>query len=104
MRGKYYGCGIVVPAALQVFRVLDLGSGSGRDVYLISQLVGLEGEVVGVDIDPDEQLATANAYIDWHMRQFGYARSNVTFLKGYIEKLGELGSPRRASTWSCRTA
>jgi arsenite methyltransferase len=39
----------------------------------------------------DEQLATANAHIDWHMRQFGYARSNVTFLKGYIEKLGELG-------------
>ena len=51
---------------------------------------GLDGEVVGVDMT-DEQLATANAHIDWHMRQFGYARSNVTFLKGYIEKLGELG-------------
>ena len=39
-RAKYYGCGIVVPAALEGRRVLDLGSGSGRDVYLISQLVG----------------------------------------------------------------
>ena len=30
VRAKYYGCGIVVPAALQGCRVLDLGSGSGR--------------------------------------------------------------------------
>ena len=34
VRAKYYGCGIVVPAALQGCRVLDLGSGSGRDVYI----------------------------------------------------------------------
>src|SRR5262245_44290631 len=33
VRAKYYGCGVVVPAALQGCRVLDLGSGSGRDVY-----------------------------------------------------------------------
>ncbi len=89
VRAKYYGCGIVVPAALGGARVLDLGSGSGRDVYLISQLAGPEGEVVGIDMT-DEQLATAETHADWHMRQFGYARRNVTFLKGYIEKLGEL--------------
>ena len=40
---KYYGCGITVPAALSGKRVLDLGSGSGRDAYLISQLVGPQG-------------------------------------------------------------
>jgi len=90
VRAKYYGCGIVVPAALAGARVLDLGSGSGRDVYLISQLVGPDGEVVGVDMT-DEQLATANAHIDGHMRTFGYERPNVKFLKGYIEKLNELG-------------
>jgi arsenite methyltransferase len=90
VRAKYYGCGIVVPAALAGARVLDLGSGSGRDVYLISQLVGPDGEVVGVDMT-DEQLATAERHADWHMRGFGYARRNVKFLKGYIEKLGELG-------------
>ncbi len=92
VRAKYYGCGIVVPAALSGARVLDLGSGSGRDVYLIAQLVGPEGEVVGVDMT-DEQLATASEHIDWHMRKFGYGRPNVRFLKGYIEKLGELGLP-----------
>jgi len=95
VRAKYYGCGIVVPAALEGARVLDLGSGSGRDVYLISQLVGPDGEVVGVDMT-DEQLSTAETHADWHMRRFGYARRNVKFLKGYIEKLGELGlSPAR---------
>jgi len=89
---KYYGCGIVVPAALEGRRVLDLGSGSGRDVYLMAQLVGQTGEVVGVDMT-DEQLATAQAHIDWHRRQFGYERANVRFLKGYIEKLEALGLP-----------
>jgi Protein-L-isoaspartate(D-aspartate) O-methyltransferase (PCMT) len=45
---KYYGCGIVVPAELKGRRVLDLGSGSGRDTYILAQLAGPEGEVVGV--------------------------------------------------------
>jgi SAM-dependent methyltransferase len=87
---KYYGCGIVVPAGLEGRRILDLGSGSGRDVYLMAQIVGETGEVVGVDMT-DEQLATANARIDWHRDRFGYSRANVKFLKGYIEKLDELG-------------
>ncbi len=90
VKAKYYGCGIVVPAALEGARVLDLGSGSGRDVYMMAQLVGAQGEVIGVDMT-DEQLATANAHVDWHMRRFGYERPNVRFLNGYIEKLGELG-------------
>ncbi|MFY8088382.1 MAG: methyltransferase domain-containing protein, partial [Rubrivivax sp.] len=31
-------------------RVLDLACGSGRDVYLLSQLVGADGVVMGVDM------------------------------------------------------
>ena len=89
VRSKYYGCGIVIPAALQGCNVLDLGSGSGRDVYLISQLVGEGGGVTGVDMT-DEQLATAETHKDWHMQTFGYAQPNVRFLKGYLEKLDEL--------------
>jgi SAM-dependent methyltransferase len=57
---------------------------------MIAQLVGPSSEVVGVDMT-DEQLATAKCHIDWHMRQFGFAKPNVKFLKGYIEKLGQLG-------------
>ena len=53
---RYYGCGLVAPEQLQGMRILDLGSGSGRDVYLLSALVGEQGEVVGVDMTVDEAL------------------------------------------------
>jgi arsenite methyltransferase len=87
---KYYGCGLTIPTELKGLKMLDLGSGSGRDCYLASQLVGEEGEVVGVDMT-DEQLAVANEYIGWHADKFGYKKSNVSFLKGNIEALNELG-------------
>jgi ubiquinone/menaquinone biosynthesis C-methylase UbiE len=90
VKEKYYGCGLVAPAALEGRRILDLGSGSGRDAFMLAQLVGPEGEIVGVDMT-DEQLATANEHIGWHIARFGYTKPNVRFIKGYIEKLGELG-------------
>src|SRR5664279_1748409 len=46
---KFYGCGSPIPAALGGRTVLDLGCGSGRDVYLTSALVGPDGFVIGVD-------------------------------------------------------
>ncbi|NQU39604.1 MAG: methyltransferase domain-containing protein [Lentisphaerae bacterium] len=87
---KYYGCGLTIPHELSGCRLLDLGSGSGRDCYLASYLVGAEGNVVGVDMT-DEQLAVANRHIGYHMEQFGYDRPNVEFRNGLIEKLSELG-------------
>ncbi len=84
---KYYGCGLVAPSLLTGARVLDLGSGSGRDVYALAQLVGPSGSVVGVDMT-DEQLKVATDTLAYHADKFGYA--NVSFLKGYIEKLDEL--------------
>lgn len=84
---RYYGCGLVCPSLLEGCRILDLGSGSGRDVYALAQLVGATGEVVGVDMT-DEQLEIAEKYHAHHADAFGY--DNVTFLKGYIEKLDEL--------------
>ena len=87
---KYYGCGLVVPEMLEGRRVLDLGCGSGRDVFALSQLVGASGEVVGVDMTP-EQLETARAHIGWHTDRFGHKRHNVRFLQGYIEMLDALG-------------
>ena len=89
VRARYYGCGLVLPEALTGCRVLDLGCGTGRDCYLLSQLVGESGEVVGVDMTA-EQLEIARRYRDYHAKQFGYPRSNVTLLEGYIERLDEL--------------
>lgn len=87
---RYYGCGLVVPELLDGRRVLDLGCGSGRDVYALAQLAGRAGEVVGVDMTP-EQLEVARAHVGWHMQRFGYPKANVRFLMGYIERLGTLG-------------
>ena len=39
----------------------------------------------------DEQLATANEYIDYHREAFAFEKANVCFKKGYIERLDELG-------------
>lgn len=84
---RYYGCGLVCPPLLEGRRILDLGSGTGRDVYALAQLVGPTGKVVGVDMT-DEQLTVAEEHREFHIEAFGY--DNVTFLKGYIEKLDEL--------------
>ena len=83
---RYYGCGLVLPEALNGLRVLDLGCGAGRDVYLLSALVGAEGSVVGVDMTP-EQLAVAQRHQEFHTKAFGYDQSNVDFLEANIEKL-----------------
>ena len=86
---RYYGCGLVVPDELAGARVLDLGCGAGRDVYLLAQLVGEAGEVVGIDMT-DEQLAVAREHAEYHRQAFGYAASNVRFEKGYLEALDTL--------------
>ncbi|MCK8514795.1 methyltransferase domain-containing protein [Methylonatrum kenyense] len=87
---RYYGCGLVVPEVLEGARILDLGCGSGRDCYALSKLVGEHGEVVGVDMT-EEQLAVARRHVDHHTEAYGYARPNVAFHQGYIERLDELG-------------
>ncbi|XP_049575914.1 arsenite methyltransferase [Syngnathus scovelli] len=87
---RYYGCGLVVPECLEGCRILDLGSGSGRDCYMLSQLVGEAGHVTGIDMTED-QLEVARKHVDFHMKEFGYKKPNVTFVKGYIEALTEAG-------------
>ncbi|MEM8841540.1 MAG: methyltransferase domain-containing protein [Pseudomonadota bacterium] len=87
---RYYGCGLVVPEALEGARVIDLGCGTGRDVYLLAALAGPGGHVVGVDMT-EEQLAIARDALDWQMARFGFGEPNVSLLSGYIEALDALG-------------
>lgn len=85
---RYYGCGLCLPQYnLEGAKILDLGCGAGRDVYIASQLVGASGKVVGVDMT-DEQLAVATKHQDYHTEKFGF--SNVEFRKGYLEELKDL--------------
>ncbi|UCE72618.1 MAG: methyltransferase domain-containing protein [Nitrospiraceae bacterium] len=87
---KFYGCGSPIPPALAGCVVLDLGCGTGKDVFIASRLTGEKGTVVGVDMT-DEQLDVAHRHIDSQMEKFGYNRRNVEFKKGYIEDLREIG-------------
>ncbi len=87
---KFYGCGSPIPPILDGCRVLDLGCGTGKDVFIASRLAGEEGYVIGVDMT-EEQLEVANRHLKPQMEKFGYSKPNVEFVKGYIEDLGELG-------------
>jgi arsenite methyltransferase len=61
--------------------VVDLGSGSGMDTFIAALKVGAGGKVVGVDMT-DEQLAKSERL----RSRDGF--DNVTYMKGYIEKVG----------------
>lgn len=86
----FYGCGSPIPPALEGMTVLDLGCGTGYDVYTIAKLVGENGRVIGVDMNED-QLDIAKKHQDEMAEKMGYKKSNVEFKKGYIEDLKSLG-------------
>lgn len=92
VQAKYYGCGLTIPTEVKGLRILDLGSGSGRDCFIASKLVGEKGSVVGVDMT-EAQLTVAQKYIPYHTEKFGYSTPNVEFVNGNIERLDELGFP-----------
>ncbi len=87
---KFYGCGSPIPENIGGKTIIDLGCGSGRDVYLAAKLAGQNGFVIGIDMT-DEQLEIAQRHVDSQMQRFSFSQPNVSFRKGYIEKLDELG-------------
>lgn len=87
---RFFGCGLPFPAKLKGCKVLDLGSGSGRDCFAFSKLVGPNGYVTGIDMT-EEMITVSKQYIEYHQKKFGYNRPNVTFVQGYMEKLSEAG-------------
>jgi len=90
IKDKFYGCGSPLPPLLRGMTVLDLGCGTGRDVYVASKLVGESGHVIGIDMTK-EQLEIAIKYQEEQRERFGYDRSNVTFKEAYIEDLKASG-------------
>ena len=51
---RFYGCGLVAPEAIDGLYILDLGSGSGQDCFVLSKLVGEHGHVTGVDMTKEQ--------------------------------------------------
>ncbi len=79
-----YGCGDPTPFVRPGETVLDLGSGGGKVCYIVSQVVGAEGRVIGVDCN-QEMLALARRYQPAVAERLGY--SNVEFRCGMIQDL-----------------
>ncbi|MBI2882489.1 MAG: methyltransferase domain-containing protein [Candidatus Methylomirabilis oxyfera] len=81
---KDYGCGDPSRYAREGETVLDLGSGSGKTCYIIGQIVGQHGRVIGVDFN-EEMLGLARKYRDTVGQRLGY--HNVEFRRGRIQNL-----------------
>lgn len=81
---KDYGCGDPSKWARAGDVVVDLGSGAGKVCYILSQKVGREGRVIGVDFN-DAMLGLARKHHPQIAREIGY--DNVRFVKGKIQDL-----------------
>ncbi|MGH7351290.1 MAG: methyltransferase domain-containing protein, partial [Candidatus Methylomirabilales bacterium] len=79
-----YGCGDPSRYVRTGETVLDLGSGSGKGCYIIAQVVGARGRVIGVDFN-QEMLTLARKYQDSMGKKLDY--HNVEFRRGRIQNL-----------------
>ncbi|CAF0791657.1 unnamed protein product [Rotaria sp. Silwood1] len=77
---------VLFPPKLEGCTVIDLGCGVGRDVFILSKLVGEHGHVIGIESEKD-QLDFARKHIDYHVKQFALKKSNVEFIQGEIDQL-----------------
>ena len=81
---KDYGCGDPTRFVNEGEVVVDLGSGSGKNCYIIAQKVGELGRVIGVDIN-DAMLDLSRSYIDEMGVKIGY--HNTKFVRAKIQDL-----------------
>jgi SAM-dependent methyltransferase len=81
-----YGCGDPSRYAVTGDTVLDLGSGGGKICFMLSQVVGPTGRVIGVDMN-DEMLALARRSQSVVADRIGH--NNVTFHKAKIQDLAQ---------------
>lgn len=81
---KDYGCGDPSRYVRPGETVVDLGSGAGKACYIMAQIVGETGRVIGVDFNPP-MLSLARKYQDEIAGKLGYA--NTRFVKARIQDL-----------------
>jgi len=81
---KDYGCGDPTVHVQDGEVVLDLGAGVGKACYILSQRVGREGRVIGVDFN-EAMLAVARKHMDFIAEKIGYY--NVQFIRARIQDL-----------------
>ena len=79
-----YGCGDPSQFVRSGDTVLDLGSGAGKICYIVAQLAGPTGRVIGVDFNA-EMLALARKHQRGVAQRLGY--DNVVFRRARIQDL-----------------
>jgi arsenite methyltransferase len=75
-----YGCGDPTVYVRPGEVVVDLGSGSGKHVYMMAQIVGPKGKVIGVDFNK-EMLSLARKYQDEIAKKLGYKNTKFYYAK-----------------------
>ena len=81
---KDYGCGDPTQFVNEGEVVVDLGSGAGKNCYIIAQKVRELGRVIGVDMN-DAMLDLSRSYIDEIAAKIGY--HNTKFVRAKIQDL-----------------
>ena len=81
---KDYGCGDPTRFVNEGEVVVDLGSGAGKNCYIIAQKVGELGRVIGVDMN-DAMLDLSRSYVDEIASKIGY--HNTKFVRAKIQDL-----------------
>ena len=81
---KDYGCGDPTRFVNEGEVVVDLGSGAGKNCYIIAQKVRELGRVIGVDMN-DAMLDLSRSYIDEMAAKIGY--HNTKFVRAKIQDL-----------------
>ncbi len=81
---KDYGCGDPTQYVKAGETVVDLGSGAGKNCYILAQKVGAKGQIIGVDFN-DEMLALSRKYQETIGDKLGY--KNTKFVKAKIQDL-----------------
>jgi arsenite methyltransferase len=81
---KDYGCGDPTPYVKPGETVLDLGAGAGKLAFILAQVVGPQGRVIGVDCN-GQMLALARKHAPAVAEQLGFA--NMEFRNGLIQDL-----------------
>ena len=92
IKDKYYGCGSPMPLVLENQTMLDLGCGSGRDVYILSKLCGQDGFVHGIDMTAN-QINVAKKHQIAQTKRFEYEKTNTNFIHDYIENIDKHFKP-----------
>lgn len=83
-------CKMDVPNDLFGQTVLDLGCRRGRGVYKLSDAVGRDGRVIGVDWRP-AFIERAREGVPHALEKNGLAQSNITLVLAYPERLSASG-------------